>query len=507
MKNISKKYMIYITLGIVALIGAVAIGTWALFFRVAVQQTTNIISSLECVEVKFNSLTDSIDINAAYPLTDIEGKASTPYIFKIKNNCNTYVEYQLIASVVTKSNNVPINYVKVALDGQASLSPINLSSIPTLEQIPPELNIGMSSHHLLTDGSFDNQQEHTYEYRMWLDGENPATWNDPIFDCDHKVTGSCKNLQIKLSIIGVTKTKPTICSENPSGLACKILTDNGGIELIEAKSAPDFSIMADSDQLSGMWSAPDDYGTSYYFRGTHTGIDNNAIFAGHHWKIIRVDGKGNIRMIYNGPEGTPGTQLPDSQFNLITNDNKYVGYIVDGSPSTIKTAVDNFYNNLSAHHSKIATTTYCNDRSIEVGYYSPIFNETNTALSGAGSTVTIYGSTQRLEAQTPTLICPESVGKLQLPIGLITADEIMYAGSGGLLSYNSSYYLNINSPYWTLSPMFFGFDTAVILYEAGGVIIGGFGVSFPNGLRPVIALRHDTVLISGNGSASNPYKV
>jgi len=219
--------MLYISLGLMVMILAISGVTYAYFMRFAAQDSTNIISTLNCVDVAFNSNTDSIDIAAAYPLTNAEGLSSTPYNFTIKNNCNTYVEYQLIASVVTKSNNVPIHYVKISLDGHAQRSPITLSNLPILEQVPLELSTGMSSHHILTDGFFDGEQEHTYDYRMWLDGENNAIWTDD--------TLREQGLQIKLSIIGIARTKPIMPIDLASGMI-PVAYDNDG-NTIKANSS------------------------------------------------------------------------------------------------------------------------------------------------------------------------------------------------------------------------------------------------------------------------------
>ena len=54
--------------------------------------------------------------------------------------------------------------------------------------------------------------------------------------------------------------------------------------------------MEDTESL--VCSAPDDYGTSYYFRGN---VENNWVkFAGYYWRILRINGDGSIRMIYAG---------------------------------------------------------------------------------------------------------------------------------------------------------------------------------------------------------------
>ena len=52
----------------------------------------------------------------------------------------------------------------------------------------------------------------------------------------------------------------------------------------------------------GLYSAEDDWGTSYFYRGAVT--NNNVYFAGSYWKILRTNGDGSIRLIYNGDSTT-----------------------------------------------------------------------------------------------------------------------------------------------------------------------------------------------------------
>ncbi|MFA7120592.1 MAG: hypothetical protein WC277_03885, partial [Bacilli bacterium] len=119
-----------------------------------------------------------------------------------------------------------------------------------------------------------------------------------------------------------------------------------------------------------MYKMEDDYGMSYYLRGAKDYVNNNIIFAEHQWKIVRINGDGSVRLIYNGtcPDdsctiNTTGisTQIGESAFNTNYNDNKYVGYMYGGASgvastsrdgattnetsSTMKTYLDTWYSN------------------------------------------------------------------------------------------------------------------------------------------------------------------
>lgn len=87
-----------------------------------------------------------------------------------------------------------------------------------------------------------------------------------------------------------------------------------------------------------MYQLEDDYGTSYFYRGAKSYVNNNLIFAKHQWKIIRINGNGSIRLMYNGTcpnnscsiNDTAGTSMGGSQFNPSDIAAKYLGYMYGG---------------------------------------------------------------------------------------------------------------------------------------------------------------------------------
>ena len=102
-------------------------------------------------------------------------------------------------------------------------------------------------------------------------------------------------------------------------------------------------------------SAPDAYGTSYYYRGNVT--NNYVKFADKYWRIVRVNGDGSVRIIYDGTsahangEKSDDRQIGLSAFNENYGDNAYVGYmygkkdklIEEASPSDTWSWLDGAY--------------------------------------------------------------------------------------------------------------------------------------------------------------------
>ena len=361
----------------------------------------------------------------------------------------------------------------------------------------------------------------TYTLYIWIDGNmsNPNTMYN-------------QNFEFRLNASATDETSVSLETLKKLGLAYNV-------------GSPDFSQIATTDE--GIYSAPDDYGTSYYFRGA---VENNYVkFAGFYWRIVRINGDGTIRMIYDGTSAhANGEKSTDrnamaGQFNQTYGDATYVGYMMalengcaantscSGSTTTssysqatsniydsmIKKRVDSWYKtNIeeAGYNDKIADVIYCNDRSIHSG-------------PGYGINETIYNAFYRLSSTntSPKLTCTNQNdrftvddtvlgnGALTYPIGLITGDEVLMAGSSKTyLIDNRSYYLYTGYDFWTMTPnrqtrspyvraeVMFVSDSSYLSYSD---VNEGFHGEY---YRPVISLKSDLVF-QGNGTMESPFEV
>ena len=100
---------------------------------------------------------------------------------------------------------------------------------------------------------------------------------------------------------------------------------------------------------------------------------------------------------------------------------------------------------------------------------------------------------------------------LTYPIGLITADEVMMAGTIYETNGNTSFYLYNGEVYWTISPSIFSKSDAAMFVASGWGHIPATSVENQYGIRPVINLRSNTnFTFNGTGekgSITNPYIV
>ena len=322
----------------------------------------------------------------------------------------------------------------------------------------------------------------------------------------------------------VTTKSLSVTPMTTRGTKCYLYFDEKGItnieELIASKTIAtrdSFSSTLTTDTTGTIYQAEDDDGTTYYFAGNPS--DNWVQWAGHYWRIIRINGDGTIRLIYNGTSATQtGIQIQTSAFNSSWNNNAYVGFKYTtnnvhgtGTNSTILGVLNTWYqNNLASYASDIDMNAgFCNDRTPYSG-------------SGTGKTATIYAVYNRLVTnKTPSFKCSNSSDlftvsgaskgnkALQYPIGLITADEVSYAG-GVYGSTNTSYYLYTDQYYWTMSPYNFtaANSTAWVFIVSSAGRLNNFNLVYrTHGVRPVINLKADTQFSSGDGTAETPFVV
>ena len=303
----------------------------------------------------------------------------------------------------------------------------------------------------------------------------------------------------------------TVSPITKEGLKCYLYFDEkaaAGDTILASENAPTSSTID--------WTG----GTTYYY----TGDPNNWVqFAGFWWRIIRINGDGSIRMIYQGTsantEGT-GTQIQTSAFNSSYDHNRYVGYMYGSSnsdynsthtntnPSTIKGILDTWYSkNLASNSDKIdGNAGFCGDRRVSSG-------------TGGGTRETDYQPYTRIRNSSPSLSCEKADiytidefehgnGALTYPIGLISADEAMFAGIPNWNSSNSNNYLYTGQHYWTMSPYFFGDGGADVFYvNSSGYLRDCLANNTTPGVRPVINLKANVTILSGDGSSLNPYKI
>ena len=337
----------------------------------------------------------------------------------------------------------------------------------------------------------------------------------------------------------------------------KLLVDNPKVE-----TRTDFSTPFTSNIANTLYKATENGEDVYYFAGSDktNKINNWVYFGGYYWRIIRTNYDSSIRLLYVGTsKDTTTGYIGKSSYSNSSRDPMNVGYMygttgsldnnrTNENNSLIKEYIDNWYDgtrtivnstyqkeytdestNKLIDYSKYISTEaiYCNDRS------TAIYNMSSYFQYGAGtrvhsnkkpsydcgkntSTNAWIGGSQSVDDMFTYTSSNVGNKKLKYPIGLMTSDEIIYAGGiftstpiDGLWYTQNSAGNNVNSSnWWTLSPRYFSGDTAFPYeVETGGNLIGQGGAGSILGVRPVISLKGNLIWKSGDGSSASPYEV
>ena len=539
-----EKKKLLLSIGLVLVLVLMIVGiSYAAFKFVGEGNKPNTITT-GAITMKYTETTNTISMNNALPTTDATGKVRLTegeyFDFTLEGTIKgtENINWEIAAEdVTTGTKKIDGKYIKLYLtsldenNNETEVMAPKVYSADTTSDDYTGRPAGMMS---LAKGSTSTSFSTKYRLRMYVDESyNPQ--------------GDGGNLAFSIKINAYGKTGDKVLT-----LTQKVLADN---ELQEEKAhmfnytsngLTSGSTTPDSNYVTtGLYSTEDEDGTSYYYRGNI--VNNNVQFGEYqedyyvykynnqyfqsletcqsydsscsesnttkvklaskgdkmYWKIVRINGDGSARLIYNGTNPTvtyDNNNLSTWLHIGITFYSKggSVGYTNNGTDSTIKTQLDTWYSNTLETNDKIVAKEFCNDTSfIENDKYR--WNGYKR-LSQSDNSFAIDNS--------PSLICPETSekygGSYNLKVGLITADELAFGGE--LYNMKSDSYLNSNSTYWSMTPVkkfndfvYLNFGTSednkLSWYNVSGHYLG---------IRPVINIS-GRVLANTDGTVNNPY--
>ena len=516
-KNINKR-KIYISLlvSVICIIGV----SYAFFVLYLRQTDNNSVTALSCFTSTLTEENSAINLSNEFPIKDEDGIKKTPFTFKITNNCNNYVKAYITIDPLKEgtANYILSKYMKANVSTKGSTDGTSLIIGTQNTKVLDNKHNG----YIIKEVGLNSKESKEFDLRLWIDYDTTK----------EQAAGMTYLSQV------VIVTEPGI----DNTLAGTVLRNN---KVQTPLTTPGAAISTADEAL--LASAEDDYGTSYYFRGAVT--NNYVEFANKCWRIVRVAGDDSVKLILHN-DNTAGATNPcdsannsasaafaryngttyTSAFNSSYNDNAYVGFKygtagasdynathANTNKSTILINLETWYtNNLKTYESVIDDTVWCNDKTnVTDTSYNP-WGYSNVTGLGYGTNVTYYGATQRLVGTSgsaggtgPSLKCNGELSKINSKVGLITADELAYAGYAYAKN-NTTTYLQENATdtyWWSLSPIYFDGGRAGVWNVDGssGYFVRS-SVYNTYGVRPSISLK-PTTNATGNGTSDKPYKV
>ena len=173
-------------------------------------------------------------------------------------------------------------------------------------------------------------------------------------DINIKVTKNDNETYEMLKKIHIDEITSTCIKKGYNNLSdCLLITEqisasnvNEAKEAIEAKGEVTLSKTSEQANENGMYKTVDNDGDTYFYRGDVK--NNNVKFGGFYWKIVRINGDGSIRLIYNGDHvnatGMDASSITGKAevYNSRTANPAYVGYMYGDNFKIKKSAELNY---------------------------------------------------------------------------------------------------------------------------------------------------------------------
>lgn len=582
LKNISNKKIVIVT-SIVMLLVLIAGVSYAIWSRSFTQTGTNL-SKYDCFDIVYAENVNEVSLSNGYPITDEEGLKAESYDLTIKNTCNILANYEVVLNKLNTStlNDTNIKVAvdsDISLLSDLKTTNTNLTNATEGKVLTTGVLASGQSKTIKIQSWMDENTtkadgaSKSFAYKVTAEAttgvsskslvanivKNELKTTTPDFSSAEPITLTYKEAEIvektvklssskagnralgsgytfdsstnKYTLTDITQSQTFDDSSigkytcnNSNGTSCRSVYKIKEVDTTSSTSynyitlADYYSSTDDSESTgSGLYKSTDDDGDSYYFRGN---VNNYVSFANQLWRVIRVNGDGTIRLLYN-------TDIDKSVFNNAHDDEKYSGYTYDNenvctkenpcissfdaknnlfvnnmnmTNSDVKTYLENWYiSNLKLYDNYISLDSYCND--------------TTYVVSGNNY---YYGAYDRIYKQyQPSLKCPDTSqlygGNYKLKIGLMTADESNYAGLNLKTPHaTNNNYLYYSSSWWFMTSGWKYITSSATSTAGLNTTIGitpQIFVAYTFYVRPVINLKSNTLITSGDGSLSNPYVI
>ena len=568
-----KKELVISIIAVIILVLAIVGVSFSAFSYSRTGEKVNTITT-GAISMTYTETSNVINIDGALPTTDATGmvrlKAGEYFDFSISSTIQgtVNINYEISAKDITvlegdeqKLDGSHIKLYLTKLNGseeEALMSPKTYKEETSANDYTGRPSGEMS----LYQSNMTSSETNNYRLRMYVDeAYNPqGDGGGLVFAVQVNVYGKAGDQYVPLTTREILEDN--VLQEEKENM---FNYASNGVQY-DPDDTTDHMSDPDPEYITtGLYSTEDADGTSYYFRGA---VENNNVQFGEYesdyyvyqgnndtgryyqsesscqeagnstctavklasagdkmyWKIIRINGDGSLRLIYNGTSTTPTNSDIANSYNIGKTDYNQdfgeaqsTGYTYNnGTDSFIKTEVDTWYSNTlgsSNYDSYVTNGYFCNDSSgyqlvSEYGFSNnPYFSDgdyTYAAMDRLGQGMNHY-----VKSNSPTLICPvtsESYGgSYQLKAGLITADELVLSGESFFVTGNS--YLNGSLDYFTMTPGGLQQSVGFSVIDQGVRLDRQIQSMSTVGTRPVINVTTNNGFASGNGTVSDPYVI
>ena len=320
------KNILGIVIALILILG-LGVGISYAWWRYTVIQDKTNVGASKCFSIELSNQANEINLTNMYPISDEEGRKLTPYTFTLKNTCTMSAKYTLNMEML-EGTTLNSKYLAVL---------VNNGSIKLLSSYDTATTLidGSTESRILDTGILQAKGSKDYSIALWMDK-------------DVTLSDDAQNKTFKSKIVVDAEATETVADKVIAQLdttgKCPTVNSDGTVKVTSEEATDGY-----------LCSVSDTYGTSYYYRGNVT--NNYVKFAGFYWRILRINGDGTIRLIYDGTsihtngEASTDRHIGSTAYNYGANDNTYGGYMY-GNASSIVTG------NTLAYTNYTNTSTY-----------------------------------------------------------------------------------------------------------------------------------------------------
>ena len=339
-----KKNRLILAIITISLVGLIGIGMSYAYWRSTVIQDKTNVGASKCFSIELANQANEINLTNAYPITDAEGRKLTPYTFTLKNTCSMSAKYNLNMEMLSGTT-LNSSYVAVL---------VNNNDIRLLSSYNDATTVidGSTESRTLDIGLLEGNSSKDYSISLWIDED--VTLEDDILNKVFKskiIIDAIATEKSALDVAVDVARDKIIATVDTTG-KCPTINSDGTVAVSEEESTDGY-----------LCTAPDVYGTSYYYRGN---VTNNYVKFGKwaddaptvvhgyysetsdgyreydsmeacqnassyntnctvvkeknapmYWRIIRINGDGTVRVIYDGTSAhTNGEHSTDRQIGV-----------------------------------------------------------------------------------------------------------------------------------------------------------------------------------------------
>ena len=324
-----------IIITVIVLLLILGIGFSYAWWRYTVIQDKTNVGVSKCFSIELANQANEINLTNMYPITDEEGRKLTPYTFTLKNTCSVSAKYSLNMEML-EGTTLNSNYLAVLVNNKDIKL---LSSYNTATTVVK----GSTESRTLDTGILAPNGSKDYSISIWMD--KSVTLSD---DAQNKVFKS----KVVVDAVATESAMDKIIASVDTTGKCPTINSDGTVNVTKEEATDGY-----------VCSATDTYGTSYYYRGNVTNNyvkfgkwpdDTPTVVYGYYsetsnshreydsmetcqnassyntnctiinragkdmyWRIIRINGDGSVRVIYDGTSAnTNGESSTDREIGV-----------------------------------------------------------------------------------------------------------------------------------------------------------------------------------------------